>query len=284
MILTGRLCALFCHRFINQRSVTDTSGRHSALLATVAALLLAGCSSTPSRYQHDQDFTPSPLTEQHEMTEPEPRIEPRSAMGNPASYKVFGKEYRVMDSAVGYKERGIASWYGMKFHGHRTSNGEIYDVYQFTAAHKTLPLPSYVKVTRLDNGKSVIVRVNDRGPFHEGRIIDLSYVAAVKLGINKQGTAEVEVEVVQPPHDDSVRWVQVSALSDIKAAERLQQTLQQALMPMQWPVSITTPDTVKPLHKVRIGPVPEGESLDAVLARLKEINITDPLLLAVHQL
>ena len=259
--------------------------RHHAALVSLTALLIAGCST--SRYQHDQDFTPAPIADTHTLQEPVPKIEPRSAMGNPVSYKVFGKEYRVMDTAVGYKERGIASWYGMKFHGHRTSNGEIYDVYQFTAAHKPLPLPSYVRVTRLDNGKSVIVRVNDRGPFHDGRVIDLSYAAAVKLGINKQGTAEVEVEVVQPPQDGSVRWIQVSALSDIKAAEKLQQTLQRALMPLRWPVSITTPDTppdIKPLHKVRIGPVPEGESLDEVLARLKEMNIDQPLLLAVHQL
>jgi len=257
---------------------------HRLTTPLLPVMFLAGCSSAPSRYQHVQDFTPEPITDVSTLQEPTPKLEPRSAMGNPASYKVLGKEYQVMDSAIGYKERGIASWYGMKFHGHRTSNGEIYDVYGFTAAHKTLPLPSYVKVTRIDNGRSVVVRVNDRGPFHDGRIIDLSYAAAVKLGINKQGTAEVEVEVVQPPQDDSVRWVQVSALSDIEAARRLQQTLERALLPLRWPVSITTPDTPSPLHKVRIGPVPEGESLDAVLERLKAINIDSPMLLASHQL
>lgn len=263
------------------------------LLVTLitGALILSGCATTPSsspqssRYEHDQDFTPDATAENSgEAQEPVPKAEPRSAMGNPASYQVLGKEYQVMPDASGYREQGVASWYGMKFHGHRTSNGEIYDVYQYTAAHKTLPLPSYVKVTRLDNGKSVIVRVNDRGPFHEGRIIDLSYAAAVKLGINRQGTAKVEVEVVQPPADDPVRWVQVSALSDLSAAQALQHKLQQGIQPLQWPVIITSQEGAKPLHKVRIGPVPEGEQLKAVLEKLKEINVSNPLLLAVHQL
>lgn len=253
-----------------------------AWLLCSAALLLSGCAT--SRYEHAQDFTPAQVPDLSTLPEPEPKQEPRSAMGNPVSYRVFGKEYRVLPSARGYREQGIASWYGMKFHGHRTSNGEIYDVYQFTAAHKTLPLPSYVRVTRVDNGQSVIVRVNDRGPFHEGRIIDLSYAAAVRLGINKQGTAEVTVEVVQPPATESVRWVQVSALSDISAAERLQQSLQRALQPLNWPVVISSQEGEKPLHKVRIGPVPEGEPLQAVLERLKAINISAPMLLAVHQL
>ena len=259
-----------------------------ALIAT--ALILSGCATAPSspassRYEHDQDFTPEADKEKTDMAqEPVPKAEPRSAMGNPASYQVLGKQYQVMPNASGYREQGVASWYGMKFHGHRTSNGEIYDVYQYTAAHKTLPLPSYVKVTRLDNGQSVIVRVNDRGPFHEGRIIDLSYAAAVKLGINRQGTAKVEVEVVQPPADDPVRWVQVSALSDLSAAQALQQKLQQGIQPLQWPVIITSQEGAKPLHKVRIGPVPEGKQLEAVLEKLKEINVSNPLLLAVHQL
>jgi len=102
----------------------------------------------------------------------------------------------VLDSSRGYKERGTASWYGTKFHGRSTSSGEIYDMCQFSAAHKTLPVPSYARVTRLDTGQSVIVRVNDRGPFHEGRVIDLSFAAASKLGINRTGTAKVEVEAI----------------------------------------------------------------------------------------
>jgi rare lipoprotein A len=134
----------------------------------------------------------------HLIPEPEVRAEPRSRYGNRSPYKVLGKSYRVLDSAEGYAETGIASYYGNKFHGRRTSNLEVYDMYAFTAAHKTLPLPSFARVTNLANGQSVVVRVNDRGPFHEGRIIDLSYAAAVKIGLDRAGTARVEVVGLSP--------------------------------------------------------------------------------------
>lgn len=131
---------------------------------------------------------------------PEPNVEDlaRSPIGNKSPYEVLGKQYKVMDSTKGYAERGTASYYGAKFHGRLTSNREVYDMYQFTAAHKTLPLPSFARVTNLDNGESVIVRVNDRGPFHDGRVIDLSYAAAVRLGITQRGTGNVEVSALQP--------------------------------------------------------------------------------------
>lgn len=134
----------------------------------------------------------------HLIPEPEVRAEPRSKYGNRSPYTVLGKRYTVLDTAEGYDETGIASYYGKKFHGRRTSNLEVYDMYAFTAAHKTLPLPSYARVTNLANGESVVVRVNDRGPFHEGRIIDLSYAAAVKLGVDRSGTARVEVVGLSP--------------------------------------------------------------------------------------
>jgi rare lipoprotein A len=127
----------------------------------------------------------------------EPRVEPYFKRGN-QPYVVFGKSYRPFTDDRPYKERGIGSWYGKKFHGQRTSSGELYDMYKMTAAHPTLPLPSYVRVTNLANGKQVIVRVNDRGPFHPGRVIDLSYTAALKLGYLGQGRAEVEVERLLP--------------------------------------------------------------------------------------
>jgi rare lipoprotein A len=129
---------------------------------------------------------------------PEPLVtnEPRSEIGNKSPYEVLGKKYRVMDRVKGYSERGTASYYGSKFHGRLTSNKEVYDMYAFTAAHKTLPLPSFALVTNLDNGESVVVRVNDRGPFHDGRLIDLSYAAAVKLGITARGTGNVEVRAL----------------------------------------------------------------------------------------
>jgi rare lipoprotein A len=127
-----------------------------------------------------------------------PRVEPRSRTGNPPFYDVLGKRYFVLSSSVGYAERGVASWYGPGFHKVRTSTGETYDMYAMTAAHKTLPLPAYVRVTNLQNGRSVVVRVNDRGPFVGNRIIDLSYTAASKLDMLRNGTAMVEVRTVEP--------------------------------------------------------------------------------------
>ena len=143
---------------------------------------------------HIQDSAPDdPLHDVDQIPEPDVVDEPRSRYGNRSPYKVLGKSYSVRDSAEGYVEQGQASYYGNKFHGRRTSNLEVYDMYALTAAHKTLPLPSFARVTNLENGKSVVVRVNDRGPFHAGRVIDLSYAAAVKLGYRSKGTARVEV-------------------------------------------------------------------------------------------
>lgn len=139
------------------------------------------------------------------LPEAVPKFEPRSHYGNRTPYTVLDETYNVLPSAKGYVERGIASWYGSKFHGRATSNFEAYDMYQFTGAHKTLPLPSYVRVTNLDNGRSAIVRINDRGPFHQGRLIDLSYAAAIKLGVNVKGTAPVEVRAIDTDDMDSDR-------------------------------------------------------------------------------
>ncbi len=161
------------------------------------------------REHRDEDYTPGGLyapgvrdsAPDHALDisgipEPVPRREPMSAYGNRSPYTVLGKSYRVLDTADGYVERGLASWYGQKFHGRHTSSREIYDMCSFSAAHKSLPLPSYVRVTNLDNGRSAVVRVNDRGPFHPGRIIDLSFAAAVKLGVDRTGTARVEVRAI----------------------------------------------------------------------------------------
>ncbi|ASP40736.1 septal ring lytic transglycosylase RlpA [Bacterioplanes sanyensis] len=251
----------------------------AALAALV--LILTGCAT--SRYQHQHDFTPPPKEGWQQLTEPTPKTEPRSVLGNPDSYEVLGQRYQVMREAHPYSEEGIASWYGMKFHGHQTSNGETYDVYAFTAAHKTLPLPSYVRVTRLDTGANVVVRVNDRGPFHQGRIIDLSYVAAKRLDMHKQGTAPVRIEVLKPPEPHSVRWLQVAALSDAQAAARLQQRLQTTLQ-QRWPVTIAEhkPSEQRPIHRVRIGPVKEGQDLEQLQELLRRENIS-AIVLAGHQ-
>jgi rare lipoprotein A len=141
-----------------------------------------------------RDSAPDGIPDVDQIPEPEVVDEPRSLYGNRSPYVVLGKSYTVLDDPSRYDEVGLASYYGNKFHGRRTSNLEVYDMYAFTAAHKTLPLPSFARVTNLSNGKSVIVRVNDRGPFHDGRIIDLSYAAAVKLGVDRAGTARVEVK------------------------------------------------------------------------------------------
>lgn len=156
-----------------------------------------------SRYGVDNDSVPNDNLDVSKLVEPTPRNEPRSLYGNKSPYSVLGKSYTVLPNASGYDERGIASFYGSKFHGYKTSNFEDYDMYQFTAAHKTLPLPSYARVTNLENGKSVVVRINDRGPFHENRIIDLSYAAAVKIGVWPKGTGLVEVRAIDPDHPDA---------------------------------------------------------------------------------
>ncbi|UOF14242.1 septal ring lytic transglycosylase RlpA family protein [Lysobacter capsici] len=144
------------------------------------------------------DTTPDYIPDVDAIPEPEVVAEARSQFGNRSPYVVLGKTYKVLDSHDDYVETGTASYYGQKFHGRRTSNLEVYDMYAFTAAHKSLPLPSFARVTNLDNGKSVTVRVNDRGPFHDGRVIDLSYAAAVKLGITQRGTGRVEVRALHP--------------------------------------------------------------------------------------
>ncbi len=168
-----------------------------AAMLLLAAAILGGCASSPPPVQ-DRAPTNAGKRDFSRIPDAVPRAEPKSRGGNPASYVVLGKRYQVLDSSEGFVQRGVASWYGSKFHGRLTSNGEVYDMYQMTAAHKTLPIPTYVQVTNLFTNRSVVVRVNDRGPFHDDRIIDLSYAAARKLGITGDGTALVEVRAIDP--------------------------------------------------------------------------------------
>lgn len=156
---------------------------------------LTACSTAPSRYSQKHDSIPDRLPTSAELVQPEPQVVAKSRGGN-KDYNVWGKDYQVMDSAEGYKASGVASWYGSKFHGHLTSNGEVYDMYGFSAAHKSLPLPIYLQVTNIANNKKIIVRVNDRGPFHQDRLIDLSYSAAYELDMLDKGTAQVKIEAI----------------------------------------------------------------------------------------
>ena len=175
----------------------------SRLLAPVglAAFGLAGCLTTPAPpvSTNANPPLPPPAAAPPAAADTAPRAEPRSRHGNPPFYDVFGKRYYVLSSSASYLERGVASWYGPGFHKERTSTGEPYDMYGMTAAHKTLPLPAYVRVTNLQNGRSVVVRVNDRGPFVNNRIIDLSYTAASRLDMLRNGTAMVEVRALDFP-------------------------------------------------------------------------------------
>jgi len=162
------------------------------IILVILILLINACSSQTGRYQQKNDSTPSRTPYDSELQDAIPRDEPHSRGGN-KDYQVRGKHYQVLKSAENFKQTGTASWYGKKFHGHLTSNGEIYNMYGMSAAHKNLPLPTYLKVVNNGNNKSVIVRVNDRGPFHQSRIIDLSYSAAYKLDMLKTGTANVTI-------------------------------------------------------------------------------------------
>ena len=172
--------------------------RRARMAAMTALAALAGCAGHPERRAPPASRVPPPPADATQMPDAVPRSEPRSAYGNPAFYEVAGRRYIVLASAAGYVERGVASWYGPDFHGKRTASGEGYDMYAMTAAHKTLPVPCYARVTNLANGRSVIVRVNDRGPFVGNRIIDLSYSAAARLDMLRNGTAFVEVRAVGP--------------------------------------------------------------------------------------
>lgn len=174
----------------------------------------------------ESDTVPDYVPDVDAIPEPEVRDEPRSRAGN-KNYSVLGKRYQVLDNAHGYAEEGLASYYGNKFHGRRTSSQEVYDMYAFTAAHKTLPLPSFARVTNLDNGRSIVVRVNDRGPFHAGRVIDLSYAAAVKLGYRDRGTARVRVEALTEADGGGV-LASTAAAADT-AMDQLVEQLPQAL-------------------------------------------------------
>ncbi|WP_420464423.1 septal ring lytic transglycosylase RlpA family protein [Panacagrimonas sp.] len=232
------------------------------------------------------------------LPDPVPVHEPLSPGGNPKSYEVFGKRYNVLNSATGFRETGLASWYGKKFHGRRTSNGERYDMFKLTAAHKHLPLPTYVRVTNLGNGKSVVVRVNDRGPFHGSRIIDLSFAAATRLDtVGKIATVEVEAitpgqELPPPPrlrgHETAIaratparttgRLLQIGAFTDPVNAVAMREEIEQLGID-RVVVRVGLLDNGDTIHRVMLGPFDERQRMDEARIRLRTAGY-DPINIA----
>jgi rare lipoprotein A len=220
-----------------------------------------------NRYTIKQDGAPSKNINVS-FKEPVPTKEPLSRYGNPTEYFVDGRTYEVMKSSTGYKTRGIASWYGKKFHKQRTSSGEPYDMYVMTAAHKTLPLPTYIKVKNLSNGREAVVKVNDRGPFHSDRVIDLSYAAALKLGVFPKGTAPVEIETLMGPAGQAHYYLQAGAFSSELLAKRLKERLAHI---SSSPVFI---EHYKQHFVVRVGPFGNKYMADNLKSKLASNGVT----------
>jgi len=269
-----------------------------ALLALVAATLNGCGTKTKGRgYPYPVDG-PGEHRDVSHVPDAVPRVEPRSRGGNASTYVVLGKRYYTLQESKNFVERGIASWYGRKFHGRKTSNGEVYDMYVMSAAHKKLPIPTYARVTNLENGRSVIVRVNDRGPFHENRVIDLSYAAASRIGMLGKGTALVEVRAIDPstprpakatrvaysPPASTIKetgaatpqiFLQAGAFSNSENAERLRKRLQQGLARSVRVTPVTTAGG--DVHRVQVGPLASVEIADTVTAQMHELGIGKPL-------
>ena len=278
-------------------------------ISIVSPILVAmmACSSAPApeqtpespnagRYSISQDRAPTRIVDLASIPEVIPEPLNRTGAGNRSPYTVLGKSYEVMPTEEGYNERGVASWYGEKFHGHKTSNGEVFDMFLASAAHKSLPIPSFLRVTNLDNNRSIVVRVNDRGPFHGDRVIDLSYAAAVKLGYADRGTARVQLEsiVATGTSGDRVvraansggnetlrvsstdsKYLQVGAFSDLSAAQEVTSRVEEIT---SLPVFIRTVNTSsnKILHRVRVGPISDPGQIQRVRESVVAANLGSP--------
>jgi rare lipoprotein A len=268
------------------------------IVAVLVLLWLAGCSSAPQRpepgerppppttkggyYKDDGpgDNVPPNLAS---IPDAVPRAEPPHRYAN-RPYQVFGKDYVPLAASQSYREQGTASWYGKKFHGQKTSSGEVYDMYGMTAAHRTLPIPSYARVTNLANGKSVVIRINDRGPFHSERIIDLSYAAAYKLGYVTAGSARVEVESVgattaeskpqvaeAKPQEATGTYIQVGAFSVRENAEDLRARMMRELAGLSEAVQVLL---VGNLWRLQVGPYRSSDDARPVAQRIEtELNL-----------
>ena len=278
-------------------------------LLSSSVLLLAACQSAPvppssttapvanaGRYSISQDRAPSQALDVSQIREVIPVPLNRTMAGNRSPYTVNGRSYRVMQTEEGFQQTGLASWYGEKFHGHQTSNGEIFDMYQVSAAHTGLPIPSFVRVTNLENQRSIVVRVNDRGPFHNDRVIDLSYAAAYKLGFSNQGTALVHIEAIVPSQNVILaantatnpattvtasaaagdRYLQAGAFSDLRAAQRLSDRLRDLTSRPVFIRSIQAADTSQQLHRVRVGPISDPSEIERISDLMQSANLGQP--------
>lgn len=257
----------------------------------LAAVVLSGCASVstdekaaeagveaapapapaarrPGGYYKDDGPGDSPPADLASIPDPEPKAERLHRFAN-RPYEVFGQKYTPLASLQPFKQRGKASWYGKRFHGLNTSSGEKYDMYAMSAAHPTLPIPSYARVTSLENGRSVVVRINDRGPFHAGRIIDLSYTAAWKLGFVGNGSAEVEVEslLTGPPTELAGGvYLQMGAFSTRENAESFRARINQQLAWLGEAVEVIVAGS---LYRLHVGPYRTPEQARSIAERIE---------------
>jgi len=260
----------------------------------IVCAVMSGCTLFPKKKTEAEGDGP-PLVQRDVSKIPNaiPKEEPFSRYGNPKTYKVFGKKYHVLKSNKGYQKKGTASWYGRKFHGRRTSSGEPYDMFAMTAAHKSLPLPTYAKVKNLSNGKEIIVKINDRGPFVEDRLIDLSYTAAKKLGVYDSGTANVLVTAIDPKQYKKYQrkkpakviasresyqkplYIQLGAFKNRDNADKLASNAQNLERINKSLVKVVSPQKFSTLYKVKVGPLKtmtEAQKLKQDLASLAIVD------------
>lgn len=257
------------------------------ILLIIISLMIAACSFAPEQkeniklnggYYQDDGPPTRESTDPKDIVDAIPREESPSRYGN-IPYTVFGKRYYPIKSSMGYREIGEASWYGKKFHGRKTSSGEVYDMYKMTAAHKTLPLPTYVRVRRIDTGETVVVRVNDRGPFLKGRIIDLSYAAAQRIGLVKLGKANVEVVAIDKVDElvlprASGRFLEAAHFRLPENAEHLRERLLSKGLTL---VDIITEKAGEIVYyRVRVGPIEEKQSLDQYIFTIQSVTGVSP--------
>lgn len=253
------------------------------LFLTIIFISSTACQTATGRYAQAHDGPPVMERDVTHIPNAVPKVEPKSRYGNPARYSVHGKQYTVMPSSKNYRAVGFASWYGRKFQNYRTSSGEPYDMFAMTAAHRSLPLPTYVKVTNLANGRHVIVKVNDRGPFHDERIMDLSYAAAKKLGITAKGTGRVEIVALDPmsyptTSDESDTfphfYIQIGAFREESNAQKLINRLHYFI---EKPIKLERISDNQPYFRVKVGPLRSLKVAENLRNMMKTHGVIDTL-------